>query len=164
MRTVSGWCGVCICASSSRRLPSSGLVVAKRPGAITDEWSDISSRSTTTRTADRPRPDDATAPGGRSAAGHLDLDHLLIRRDSCSPQYLSVQASPCDRGLARHTAELGSFSYGLPIRRQLLLTSPRGDAVALATCAVTSHDKDLHRADKASSQAHDCLSPLRGVR
>src|SRR5690625_5298475 len=26
----------------------------------------------------------------------------------------------------------------------------------LATCAVTSHDKDLHLADKASSRTHDC--------
>src|SRR5690625_4778336 len=34
----------------------------------------------------------------------------------------------------------------------------------LATCAVTSHDKDLHLADKASSRTHDCRVGLRPPR
>src|SRR5690625_551881 len=34
----------------------------------------------------------------------------------------------------------------------------------LATCAVTSHDKDFHLADKASSRTHDCRVGLRPPR
>ena len=62
------------------------------------------------------------------------------------------------RTLARHDtiAESGSLSRGLPVRLQLLPTPPHdGCSYCRLHMPWSSHDKDSHLADKASSQTHD---------
>lgn len=59
-------------------------------------------------------------PSSRRFHSHLSATGQTFR----SRLRHAIASSP------RHTAESGSFSYGLPIRRRLLPTPPRDDAVA----------------------------------